>query len=302
MNLEVRHLHLVKAIAEDGTISKASDRLHLTQSALSHQLRDIEQKLGAQLFLRHNKRMTLSQAGKRLLNSVGVVLDELGRAEEEVQRIALEKEGLLRISTECYTCYHWLPSVLKVFHNKFPNVDVQVVTEATTGPIQYILDGKLDLAIITGPLRNRRIVLEPLFQDKMFVIMSPLHPLAKRAYINPEDFADQHVFLYSLPMEENTYYEKVLSPAGIQPKKITQIRLTEAIIEMVKAGLGIAVLAYWAIEPEVKQRTLKALPLTRKGFTRDWSAAMLKNGPVPSYLSSFIKLLANRKMPAMKYY
>lgn len=302
MTLEVRHLSLVKTVAQEGNISKAGIQLHLTQSALSHQLRDIEGKLGVQLFLRHNKRMTLSKSGTRLLQSADQVLEELKQAEEDIKRIALNKEGLLRISTECYTTYHWLPSILKVFNRNFPNVDVQVISEGTLRPIEFLVERKLDLAIVSGTIRERQVVLEPLFQDKLVVIMHPEHPLAKKRYVNAEDFADQHLFMYSTSIEQSTVFQKILVPAGVSPKRVSHIQITEGIIEMVKAGLGIAVLAHWAVDPEIKRRSIKALPLTRKGFVRQWSAATLRNGPVPPHMDAFIKLLANRRMPAMKYY
>src|ERR1044071_9241936 len=115
LRLEVRHLKLIAEVAKEGGITKAATRLHLTQSALSHQLRDIEDKLGAPLFLRLNKKMLLTQAGERLLASAPVVLDELRRAEEDIRQIALHREGILLISNACYTCYHWLPGLLKPF-------------------------------------------------------------------------------------------------------------------------------------------------------------------------------------------
>lgn len=304
MNLEIRHLALVKAVAEEGNISRAGIQLHLTQSALSHQLRGIEERLGVRLFLRHNKRMTLSRAGTRLLESANGILQELDRTEEDIRRIASSKEGVLRISTECYTSYHWLPSILKVFNNKFPNVDIQVVGEATSHPIEFLVEHKLDLAIVPWMIRERQIVLEPMFQDNLVVIMHPGHPLARKSYVNPQDFVEQNLFLYSEreKVEDWTYYNKVLVPAGVAPKRISYMQLTEGIIEMVKAGLGIAVLAQWAVDPELRRHTIKARPLTRKGFIRQWYAATLKNGPMPSHLEAFIKLLAHRKMPAMKYY
>jgi LysR family transcriptional regulator for metE and metH len=304
MTLEVRHLSLVKAVAEAGSMSRAGIQLHLTQSALSHQLRAIEERLGVRLFHRHHKRMTLSKSGTRLLQSADQILEELKRAEEDIRRIASNQEGVLRISTECYTAYHWLPSILKVFHRRFPAVDVQVVSEATSHPIKYLVERKLDLAIIPGSIRDRQIVLEPLFQDKLVVIMHPEHPLAGRRYVRPEDFAEQHLFLYSERerVEGWTFYNTILAPAGVTPKRISYMQLTDAIIEMVKGGLGVAVLAHWAVDPELRQHTIKALPLTRNGYTRQWCAAILRNAPVPAYMEEFIKLLANKKMPAMKYY
>ena len=302
MTLEVRHLSLVQAVAKEGSISRAGVQLNLTQSALSHQLRVIEGRLGVRLFQRHNKRMTLSKPGTRLLQSADQILEELKRVEEDVKRIATNKEGLLRICTQCYTAYHWLPSVLKVFNRKFPNVDVQIVPEATTRPFEYLVEHKLDLAIVPETIRERKILFEPLFQDHLVVIMHPDNPLAEKRHVNAQDFADQNLFIHGERLEEYTFYNTILLPTGVVPKRVSQVQLTEGIVEMVKAGLGIAVLARWAVDPELKRHTIRALPLTRKGFLRQWCVATLKNGPVPAYMDAFIRLLANRNMPAMKYY
>jgi LysR family transcriptional regulator for metE and metH len=296
LHLEVRHLKLVETVAKEGGLTKAASRLHVTQSALSHQLRDIEDKLGAPLFLRLNKKMLLTQAGERLLSSAPAVLEELKRVEEDIRQIALHREGLLRISTECYTCYHWLPAVLKPFSREFPRVEVRIVAEATRRPVEALLDGRLDLAITSVSARNQKLIFKPLFKDEMVVIVSPDHPLASRPYVNARDFASEHLLVYAVPKEELTIYQKVLVPAGVSPKHISRVELTEAIIEMVKAGLGIGVMARWAVRPHLEARTLRALPLTARGFHRRWSAAMIRHRAMPPYVSSFVELLASNSI------
>jgi len=296
LHLEVRHLKLVETVAKEGGLTKAANRLHVTQSALSHQLRDIEDKLGAPLFLRLNKKMLLTQAGERLLTSAPAVLDELRRAEEDIRQIASHREGILRISTECYTCYHWLPPVLKPFNREFPRVEVRIVAEATRRPIEALLDGRLDLAITSAAARNQKLMFKPLFKDEMVVIMSPDHPLASRAYVSAKDFASEHLLVYALPKEDLSIYQKVLIPAGVSPKHVSRVELTEAIIEMVKAGLGIGVMARWAVTPQIEAGTLRAAPLTAKGFYRRWSAAMIRQKATPPYVMSFVELLASNPM------
>lgn len=293
LHLDVRHLKLVETVAKEGGLTKAANRLHVTQSALSHQLRDIEDKLGAPLFLRLNKKMLLTQAGERLLSSAPAVLEELKRAEEDIRQIALHREGMLRISTECYTCYHWLPPVLKPFSREFPRVEVRIVAEATRRPVEALLDGRLDLAITSVPARNQKLIFKPLFKDEMVVIVSPDHPLASQPYVNARDFASEHLLVYALPKEELTIFQKVLVPAGVSPKHVSRVELTEAIIEMVKAGLGIGVMARWAVRPHLEARTLGALPLTARGFHRRWSAAMIRHKATPPYVSRFVELLAS---------
>ena len=296
LHLEVRHLKLVETVAKEGGLTKAANRLHVTQSALSHQLRDIEDKLGAPLFLRLNKKMLLTQAGERLLSSAPTVLDELRRVEEDIRQIALHREGILRISTECYTCYRWLPPVLKPFSVEFPRVEVRIVAEATRRPIEALLDGRLDLAITSTVTRNQKLVFKPLFKDEMVVIVNPDHPLASRAYVSAKDFASEHLLVYALPKEDLAIYQKVLMPAGVSPKHLSCVELTEAIIEMVKAGLGIGVMARWAVAPQIESGSLVGLPLTARGFQRRWNAAMIRHKAAPPYVMSFVELLASNPM------
>jgi LysR family transcriptional regulator for metE and metH len=291
MDLEVRHLKLVQSVNTHGSLTRAGAELHLTQSALSHQLRDIELRLGSALFLRVGKRMVLTPAGEQLLRSAVEVLATIERTEEAIRRLAVVGGGVLRISTECYTCYHWLPSLLKEYRRAHARVEVQVVAEATQHPLPYLLDGRLDLAIVSDPVRDRRLVARRLFDTEMVVIVAPRHPLATRPYVRVEDFAQETLLIYP-PKEESSIYQEVLVPAGIKPAELQQIQLTEAIIELVKAGLGIAVLARWAVAPYVKAGALRAVPLTRRGYRRTWSAATLKDMARVPYVRDFIDLVA----------
>jgi LysR family transcriptional regulator for metE and metH len=291
MDLEVRHLKLVQAVAAHGSLTRAGGELHLTQSALSHQLRDIETRLGTALFLRVGKRMVLTPAGEQLLRSARDVLALIGRAEEEVRRYAGTHASVLRLSTECYTCYHWLPALLKTYARAHPNVDVEVDADATPHPLPHVLDGRIDLAIVSDPVRDRRIVTRRLFDDEMVVICAPSHPWASKTAIQLADFASETLFIYP-PKEESTIYQFILVPAGVRPAKLQQVQLTEAIIELVKAGMGVAVLARWAVAPHVKAGTLAVVPLTRRGLKRTWSAATLKDVARIPYVRDFIDLVA----------
>lgn len=298
MNLEVRHLKLVAAIAETGSVTRAGNRLHLTQSALSHQLRDAEEQLGAALFERKSGRMLLTPAGERLLQSARTVLDELQRAEKEIRGSGnCAASGMLRLSTECYTVYHWLPTRLKLFQQRFPSVDFQLVIEATDNPYEALLEGKLDVAIVCGPIRNRKIQYTPLFDDEMVIIVPRDHRLAGRKYAELAELAKETLILYP-PKEESTVLNKFFAPAGLWPRKIQEVMLTDVIIEMVAGGLGVAALAKWAVAPQLATGTLVGLPLTEQGFKRTWSAAQLRNKRAPAHVQEFIDLLAEHPIPA----
>jgi LysR family transcriptional regulator, regulator for metE and metH len=294
VDLEVRHLRLITAIADQGSVTGAANNLNLTQSALSHQLRDIEDRLGVPLFQRLAKRMILTQAGERLLESARSVLDELDRTENEIRETLKQRHGVLRISTECYTCYHWLPSRLKVFSAKFPRLEVRIVADATRRPFQALLDGRLDIGIVCTKIRNRRLQYKPLFSDELIAVMNPDHPLAGKSYLNAADFADQHLITYAIPKDELSIFQRLLKPAGVMPRQFSQIELTEAIVEMVKSGMGISTMARWAASPHIQAGTLAGVPLTRHGLRRMWSAAILRNGRTPDHITEFIRLIATK--------
>jgi LysR family transcriptional regulator for metE and metH len=301
MSLEIRHLKLVAAIAEEKSVTRAANRLHLTQSALSHQLRDAEEKLGRLLFERRNKKMQLTPAGERLLHSAQKVLDEIEGAESEIRSSSLETRGTLRLSTQCYTVYHWLPSRLKLFQKKFPGVEVQLVVDATPHPFEALLEERIDLAIAHDPIRNRKIVYTPLFRDEMVVVVPPGHPWAAKPFVAAEDFAEENLIIYP-PREESFVLQKLIVPAGVKPRGIRQVMLTEATVELVKAGMGVAVLMKWAVAPDLAAGTLRGVRLTRDGFYRQWSAAQLKSKSVPAYQQEFIRMLAENPihLPEMK--
>jgi LysR family transcriptional regulator for metE and metH len=293
MDLEIKHLRLVSAIARTGSVTRAGDLLNLSQSALSHQLRDIEDRLSVSLFHRVGKRMVLTTAGDALLRTATQVLDIVGRAEDEIRKAGKSEAGLLRITTQCYTCYHWLPGLLKEYRLRHPNVDVQVDADATPRPIKSLLEGRIDLAIVSDRVRDRRLVEQPLFEDELLVIMSPSHRWAGRAAVEPKDFADETLIIYP-PKEESTMLQRFLAPAGVTPKALQQVQLSEAIIELVKAGLGVAVMARWAVEPYVRAGSLRAARLTRKGFRRRWGAAMLRDMSNVPHAKDFIDLIIRR--------
>jgi LysR family transcriptional regulator for metE and metH len=297
MNLEIRHLKLVAAVAETGSITRAGTLLHLTQSALSHQLRDAEEQLGAALFERKSARMTLTSAGDRLLQTARTVLGELERAESDIHKNGDVAKGLIRLSTQCHTAYHWFPSRLILFQKKFPGVEVQLVLEATNNPFEALLDGKLDMALICDRIRNRKIRYTPLFEDDVLIVVPPKHRLALKNFAAPEDFASENILLYP-PKTDSTLLMKILEPAGIQPRKIQEVLLTEVILEMVIGGLGIAALPRWAVGPQLAAGTLIGVPLQPPGYKWQWSVAQLRENHAPAYVQEFIRLLADRPMLA----
>jgi LysR family transcriptional regulator for metE and metH len=288
--LELRDLRLVAVVSEVGSLTRAAERLNVTQSALSHQLRIVEGRLGTPVFHRVGKRMVLTRAGQRLLETARHVLDEIGRAEDEIRGVRDPRHAVLRVTTECYTCYHWLPPLLADYRLCHPAVEVRIDLDATRDPLPRLLDGSLDLAIMSSKVSDRRLALTPLFRDDLTLVAAPGHHLAGKRRVRLADLADQTVFIYP-PRAESTLLNSVLKPAGITPR-VEEVPLTEAAIELVKAGLGVAALAHWAVRPELQAGRLVALPLPASALQRRWSAVMLRQAAAMPMLRDFVELLA----------
>jgi LysR family transcriptional regulator for metE and metH len=291
-SVEIRHLRLVSTIAEHGSITAASRVLNLTQPALSHQLRDLETTLRVPLFIRTARRMILTPAGEHLVH---VAHDVLKRV-ETFERQALEGEfasarGVIRLATECYTAYHWLPAVLREFRERWPHVDLRIAAEHTSSPLAALREGALDVAIVFNHAPEKRVRLEPLFDDELVIVTAPEHRFTKRDYVPIAALADEHLFLYTSADRRSTIVRDLLEPGGVRPREVTRIQLTEAILELVAADFGVAVLAKWAVAPAVRSGSVKAHRIGRSGFSRTWFAALRSRDVMPAYLFDLLDLL-----------
>ncbi len=267
--IEVRHLEIVDAIARAGSVTAAARRLHLTQPAVSHALADLEGRLGVSLFRRKPRGMEITPEGTRLADTARVVLDQVRDAEADLRLFRDGHVGSMRIATECYTCYHWLPPILAHFQERFPEVAVQIATEATDDPIGALVDETLDAAIVHTAVEHPDLVSEVLYEDELLAAVPPSHPLASRQRIEPSDFSDQVLLLHSDP-GNSVVVQEFLEPAGVRPLRILELRLTEALIASVMSGLGVTVMASWVLRPRLDAGELVGLHLGRGGLHRTW--------------------------------
>jgi LysR family transcriptional regulator for metE and metH len=290
--LEVRHLRLIRAIIEDGGPTRAAARLHLTQSAVSHQLTELEGRLGVALFTRVRRRLEPTAAGKQLLGFARTALADFSRIEGELQHAGLRKRETIRISTEAFTSYHWLPSVLAKVREDYPQVDVRIVIEATRAPIAALLRGELELAVVSSKVRDRQLVVERLFDDEWVVILPPAHPLYKLPYVRAIDLGQETVFTHDgSPQDAERLRERLAAERAPMPK-IQLIPLTDAIVELVRAGLGIGLVSRWAVAPHEASGQIVTRRFTKAGMKERWSAVYNRRDAEPRLvLARFAELL-----------
>lgn len=278
MNIGLHHFRLVDAIVKEGTVTRAAETLHLTQSALSHQLKELEHEMGLPVFYRNGKRLELTSEGARFLHAAERILAELISLEADMRHIREGASGTLRVTTQCYTAYHWLPGIIKQYKRISPSVNIHVVSAATYVPLEYLLRGDVDIAIVRTRLDNPRIKYEPIFEDQVYAILSKSNPLACKERFDVADFAGQELFLpFNDPASGNVpIIENLMKSHHITPHHVHRIHYTDAIIEMVDANLGVSTLADWIVQPYLETRDIVAIPLPAEVANRTWYAATCK--------------------------
>ena len=268
--IESKDLQLVRIISEFGTLSTACSHLHVTQSAVSQRLAKLQSRLGIKMFERKSGQMCVTVAGQRLIDASLVVQKELDSADEFIRKLAQTRSDQLRITTQCYTLYRWLPFVLRDLRSEYPLLNVDVVPEATDQPYEALKADRIDVAILSNPDTTQPYMEQHLFDDELFAVMSSNHPLAGRSFLNPIDFSDQSLVLYT--GLKHVILEEVLHPAGIKPARLIQVRITEAIVELARSGQGIAILAGWAFSDLDNTNGLSIVRISRSGMKRSWRA------------------------------
>lgn len=286
--LEVKHLRMICAIAETGNMTRAAGMLHITQSALSQQLKDIEGKLKADLFFRTSKKMILTPIGKNLAKKAVQIIETIEDAELEIAKTVSGDRGELKVGAHCVFCYKWLPRVMRIFQGKFPNIEFEIGN--SYDPPRELEDKKYDLIITVVPVPDDRFFFRSLFSDRMVCIMPKDHPLSARSFVRLEDFGGCSLIAHS---EEatNRFYQLFLKPKGIHPKRMMAVGPPQAIIEMVASGFGISVVPGWAMGKSTEAERITVRPITKGGFPVTWNAAMLKNHQTPVFHREFINII-----------
>lgn len=288
--IDIKHLQLIRAIDEQGSMTKAAEQLYLTQPALSHQLKELENKLAANVFERNGRKLELTPIGSRLLKTAGRVLDEIDRTAKDIETLAAGKTGVLRLTTECYSCYHWMPEVLTEYQKSFPDVDVQIVAEAAADPKLYMEDDKVDTAIVTYTDEfDDRYEIIPLFEDEFICVFPSNHPWKDRSFVEANDFTTEHLIsVKEFTGETSAIYNNLFLSKRITPDKSTTIPIaSEAIIEMVNAGLGVTIMTSWAADSYLdRYPSLSRCRLTANGTFRPWFI-VYPNRKSISYIQAF---------------
>jgi LysR family transcriptional regulator, regulator for metE and metH len=291
LHLEFRHLRTIRAIHDCGGLARAADRLNITQSALSHQVKNLEDQIGVELFVRRSKPMTLSAAGQRLLRLAEQVLPQVEAVEQDFAGLKSGKTGRLHIAIECHACFEWLFPVLEQFRRAWPEVDVDIRPGLQFQALPALQKEEVDLVVSSDPETLAGVEFAPLFDYEPVFLASSSHPLAAKPYVEAEDFAGETLITYPVERPRLDVFSQLLTPAGVEPAAIRQVELTAVILLLVASNRGVSVLPDWVVREVRYNSDYVTRPLTAKGVTRRLYAAVREVDASKPFMAHVLRLM-----------
>jgi len=290
------HLAILKAIDEHGTLTEAASALCLTQSALSHSIKKLEQQLNIRLWNKEGRNLRFTQAGQYLLNISHQLLPQLVHAEEILQQYAIGKRGSLRIGMECHPCYKWLLRVVSPFLEAWPDVDIDVRQQFQFGGLDALRHHEIDLLITPDPVHDSDLTFQPIFDYELVLVVANNHPLATKEVIAAEQLSSEVLITYPVATERLDIYSQFLLPNNSSPKQHITVETTDIMLHLVAAGRGVTALPAWLVDQYNKELPISAIRLGEKGIHKQIFVGRRNQDSGIDYLSSFIEL-AHRKTP-----
>ncbi|QEW19063.1 Hca operon transcriptional activator [Marinibacterium anthonyi] len=300
MHLEFRHLRTIKAIHECGGLARAADQLNITQSALSHQIKGLEDQVGVELFVRRSKPMKLSAAGLRLLRLADQILPQVEAAQEEFASLRAGKTGRMHIAIECHACFEWLFPVLEAFRKDWIDVDVDIRPGLAFDALPALLKEEVDLVVSSDPEDLPGVDFVELFDYAPVFVASARHPLAAKPFVEAEDFRGQTLITYPVDRSRLDVFSQLLIPAKVEPAAIRQVELTAVILLLVASNRGVAVLPDWVVREVKYSSDYVTRPLTEAGITRRLYAAVRTEDREKPFVQRLIELAQSEAVELQK--
>lgn len=289
--LELRHLKTLQALRETGNLSRAAQLLNLTQSALSHQLKGLEEQYGATLFERKSNPVVFTAPGQRLLRLADAVLPQVAEAERDVTRLVDGAAGTLRIAVECHTCFDWLMPAMDAFRERWPEVELDILSGFHADPVGLLHQDRAELAIVSDFDDDESGVrLHPLFEFEIVALLPKGHALLDKPWMEAADFAGETLITYPVPDEMLDLVRRMLAPAGVTPPRRTT-ELTVAMLQLVASGRGFAALPLWAVTGYLERGYVARQRIGAQGLTGRLHAVTPERLADRPYMADFVQVM-----------
>jgi LysR family transcriptional regulator for metE and metH len=287
-HIELRHLKTLVALRDTGSLVEAADRVFLTQSALSHQLKDLETRLGCSLFIRKTRPVRFTPAGKRLLKLADEVLPTVHNAEQDLNRLAGGESGRIFMAIECHSCFEWLLPAINEYREHWPDVELDISSGFHFAPLPALARGDLDLVITADPIEDLGLAYLPLFSYEAQLALARDHDLAQKSWIEPVDLTTETLISYPVDRSRLDIFSSFLEPAGVEPANVRNAELTTMIIQLIASGRGVACLPNWALHEYQQKDYVVVKSLGEEGVWPTLYAAVRRSEESAAFIEGFV--------------
>lgn len=286
--MELKYFRLIKSIEEEGNMANSAEHLFLTQSALSHQLREMEARLGFKVFNRGRNKWQLTKEGKELYQMANRLFETIDEGFSNIQQIKEGAKGSLKVSAECQSFFHGLPTFVQRMGILYPEINIDLSMGATHQTISQILSSELDMAIVTTEPASELLYSTKVYHDEIKAVMHREHPLGEAAFLDASDFSDLHLLINSFPLENVSVYEHFLKPNRVVPSKVSAIPFTEVSLQLIHANMGVMCVPEWTLKPFKLPEELVYKRIGKNGLKRSHYLVIREADRHLEYFANFI--------------
>lgn len=293
--LERIHLAIIREVDRHGSLTAAADQLNLTQSALSHAIRKLEEQLGVAVWRREGRSLQPTQAGELLLSVANRLLPQFAHVEERLAQFAQGERGRLRIGMECHPCYQWLLKIAAPYLDSWPLVDLDVRQKVQFGGIGALFGYEIDMLVTPDPFFKEGLRFDPVFDYEQVLVVGPEHPLRQADFIEPHHLADETLITYPVATDRLDIFTRFLMPAGVSPKQHKAIETTDIMFLMIAHGRGVGALPRWMVEEYGAKFGVSAIRLGQKGVAKQIFLGYRETDADIDYLRAFVEMAVTHR-------
>ncbi len=288
--VELRHLRTLVALRDTGSLVDAAERVFLTQSALSHQIKELELRVGMSLFVRKTRPVRFTSAGNRLLKLADQVLPLVHSSELDLQRLAGGESGRIFMAIECHSCFEWLLPAIDEYREQWPDVELDISSGFHFAPLPALCRGDLDLVITADPDEELGVSYFPLFSYEAQLAIAKDHPLNAGEWVEPIHLRNETVIAYPVDRDRLDLFTSFLEPAGVEPRRVRHAELTTMIVQLVASNRGVACLPNWALHEYLQKDYLAVRSLGEEGIWPTLYAAVRVDQAEAAFMRGFVEI------------
>lgn len=288
--IDRQHLTILREIDRLGSVTAAAERLNVSQPALSHTIRKLEERHGIKIWTKQGRNLRFTQAGEYLLALAQRVLPQIDHAERVLADFAAGQRGALRVGMECHPCQKWLMRVTSPYLEAWPDVDFDLCTAFRFGGIAALLGHEIDLLITPDPVELPGLSYTPVFDYELVLAVHEEHRLAAQHVATPSDLSNEELITYPVTLERLDVYTRFLVPNHCRPRRHRTAETTELMLQLVASRRGVSVIPDWLLRDEGAHLPIRAVHLGQEGIGKNIHLGVRRGEENVEYIAGFIAL------------